>query len=74
MIITKTKKWGNSLGVIIPRGLVNKMKLNENQEIAIEIKSKTNVLNELFGFAKGRVNKSTEEIIKEARKDISKHF
>ena len=74
MLLTKTKKWGNSLSVIIPKELVRQMKLKENQEIAIELKPKTNVLNELFGFAKGKVNKTTEEIRKEARKDLSKHF
>ena len=74
MLITKTRRWGNSLGVRIPKDAVKEMKLRENQEIVIEIKPKENVLKELFGFAKGKINKSTEEILKEARKNLSKHF
>ncbi len=74
MLITKTRKWGNSLGVRIPKDFVKEMKLRENQEIVIDIKPKANVLKELFGFAKGKINKSTEEILKEARKNLSKHF
>ena len=74
MLITKTRRWGNSLGVRIPKDAVKEMKLRENQEIAIEIKPKENVLKELFGFAKGKTNKSTEEILNEARKNLSKHF
>ena len=74
MLITKTRKWGNSLGVRIPKDVVKEMKLRENQEIAIEIKQKENVLKELFGFAKGKISKSTEEILKEARRDVSKYF
>ena len=74
MLITKTRKWGNSLGVRIPKNAVKEMKLRVNQEIAIEIKPKENVLNELFGFARGKINKSTEDILKESRKNLSKHF
>ena len=74
MLVTKTRRWGNSLGVRIPKDFVNEMKLRENQEIVIEIKPKENVLKELFGFAKEKINKSTEDILKEARKGISKYF
>ena len=74
MLITKTRKWGNSLGVRIPKNAVKEMKLRVNQEIAIEIKPKENVLKELFGFARGKINKSTEDILKESRKNLSKHF
>ncbi len=74
MLITKTRKWGNSLGVRIPKDMVNNLKLHENQEIMIDIKPNANVLKEMFGFAKGKVNESTEEILKDARKNLSKHF
>ena len=73
-MITKTRKRGNSLGVRIPMETVKELKLKENQEVILEIKPKDSPLKELFGFAKGKVNKTTEEILKEARKDLSKHF
>ncbi len=74
MIITKTKKWGNSLGIIIPKNASKQMNLREGQEIEIKITPKTNVLKEMFGFAKGKITKSTEEILRENRKGLSKHF
>ena len=72
MLVTKTKKWGNSLGVIIPKGTANEMKLRENQEVVIEIKPKENPLKELFGVGTGKTKKSTEELLREIRDKESK--
>lgn len=36
MTICKTKKWGSSLGVVIPKSVVDEMYLTENQEIEID--------------------------------------
>jgi len=74
MVMSKTRKWGNSLVVLIPKDEARKLNLKENEEVSLEIKQSRNVLRELFGFAKGKINKSTEQIIKEARKDTSKYF
>jgi antitoxin component of MazEF toxin-antitoxin module len=38
-IETKTKKWGSSLGVIIPKMLVKRERLREGQNIRINILS-----------------------------------
>ncbi|MBI5072988.1 AbrB/MazE/SpoVT family DNA-binding domain-containing protein [Candidatus Woesearchaeota archaeon] len=71
MTVCKTKRWGSSLGVVIPKTLVDEMHLTENQDIEIEVRSTTNPLQELFGFAKRRgLKKSTEEIIRETRKAL----
>lgn len=74
MLLRKTKKWGNSLAIIIPKDEAKKLRLKENQEVTIEIKPARDVLKELFGFAKSKTRKSTEEILRETRKDISKYF
>jgi len=52
MIICKTKKWGSSLGLIIPKKEVEKLDLKEDQDIVIDIVKKDNPLKELFGFSK----------------------
>ena len=53
MIIAKTRKWGNSLGVIIPKELVEEMNIKPNEDIWIDIKRKNvNVLKELYGARK----------------------
>ena len=67
-IEVKTKQWGNSLGIVIPAEITNKLNIKPNEEIIIEIEKKNNVLKELFGALKTK--KSTEQILKEARKDF----
>ena len=74
MIISKTRKWGSSLGVVIPKDVVKELKLRENQEIVIEIAPKENPLKELFGMGRGKITKSTEEILRDSRKNTSKYF
>ena len=66
MITCTTKRWGNSLGVIIPKGDVKQHHLQENQQVVIEIVAVQNPLKELFGFAKN--NKITREEFLETRK------
>ena len=50
-IQTTTKKWGSSLGIIIPKRIVERENLKQNQEIkilAVEIKEKPKV-KDIFG-------------------------
>ena len=75
MIISKTRKWGSSLGVIIPKKIKEELKLRENQEVFIEIKPKDNPLKELFGSLKHlKFKKSTEQMLKELRVKESKYI
>ena len=67
-IIVKTKKWGNSIGIVIPRRDVESLKIKPEETVVIEIRKKDNVLKELFGAIKFR--KSTEEILREARREM----
>ncbi len=64
----KTKKWGSSIGVVIPSEAVERLNIKPDEEIVIEIEKKNNVLKELFGAMKFK--KPTEQILKEARKDL----
>ena len=72
MIISKTRKWGSSLGIIIPKKIKDELKLRENQEVFIEIKPKDNPLKELFGSVK--LSKPTEQLLKEIRGKESKYI
>lgn len=64
-----TKKWGNSIGVIIPSETVEKMSIKPEQKMVLEIKHKENVLKEMFGAGK-KIKKPTEQILREIRKDL----
>ena len=67
-IEVKTKKWGNSIGVVIPIETADKLNLKPEETIIIEITKKDKVLKELFGSLKFK--KSTEQILKEVRADL----
>lgn len=68
IIKTKMKKWGNSLGVVIPAESVDSLGLRPEEEITIEISRKGNVLKELFGAVK--LKRPTKEVVHDARKDL----
>ena len=56
------KKWGNSLGIIIPKKIVIKEELNPNEEVVITITRK-DTLEEFFG--KGRKLKINSQKMKD---------
>ena len=63
----KTKVWGNSIGVVIPREIAKSLKIDPGEEIVIEVMKKENVLKELFGSLSFK--KTREELVKNVRKD-----
>lgn len=69
-IETKTKQWGSSLGVILPKEIVKEEGLKENQIIrilAVGTKEKTKV-KDIFG--KLKFKKKTKTILEEVDKDF----
>ena len=69
-MLTKTKKWGNSLAVLIPSRTVQELKLKPDEEVDLKLEKRSNVLKELFGSI--HLSKETKEILKEAREETSK--
>ena len=63
-----TKRWGNSIGVVIPIELAEKLNIKPEETVIIDISKRNNSLKELFGAIKTK--KSTEQMLKEARKDL----
>jgi len=67
MIKTKVKKWGNSIGVVIPREAAERMNIKLGEFVVIDIKRKENVLEELFGSMDLG---NSEKVLKEVRKEF----
>ena len=73
MIKTKVKKWGNSLGVVIPIEIVNRKGLKENSEVSLTIEPRDRMtVGDVLGLAKkfklkrkGDTQKILDEIDKE---------
>ena len=49
----KIKKWGNSMGILLPRAIIEKENLNENDEIIINVVKKAD-LRKIFGSIRHR--------------------
>ena len=69
VIEVKTKKWGNSIGIVIPVEAVERFNIKPEEEILIEIEKKNNVLKEMFGKAKFK--KSTKKMIEDFRREYN---
>ncbi len=70
-IKSKIKKWGNSsLAFIIPKEVVKEKSLKENQRVTVLLEEDANVLRETFGLLKGKLRKPTEQLMREADREL----
>lgn len=65
MITTTVRRWGNSLGLLIPKEEAKLLHLQENQQVVVDVIATEQPLKELFGFNKR--NKITKEEFLETR-------
>lgn len=72
-IKAKTKKWGNSIGVLIPNEVVKEEKIKPNQEITLMISTKPITKGkDIFGIMK--FNKPTEQLMRDVDKEFDFGF
>jgi len=67
VVEAKVRKWGKSLGVVIPKEQAMKERICENETITLMIGKKSNVLRETFGTLKFK--KSTQEMLDESDRE-----
>ena len=72
MIVCKTKQWGNSIGIILPKDIVRENNIKPGDEVLLAIENKRTVLKELFGAL--RFKKSTKTLIEESRKSLESRY
>ncbi len=73
MLRAHTRKWGNSLGIVIPKEAVRELELKPHEEIILDIQKKSGtVLKELFGAIKWK--KHPRELLHEARKEFESKY
>ena len=63
---TQTKKWGSSLGIILPKSIVEAHHIKEKEKIVVEIKKK-HLVKEFFGMVP-EWKTSTQNIKREMKK------
>lgn len=69
-IKVKAKKWGNSLGILLPKNVVYNQEIKEGMEIVITVQTKkTMTVGDLMEFARKhplpKSKRSTQEIMDE---------
>jgi antitoxin component of MazEF toxin-antitoxin module len=72
MLKAQTRRWGNSLGIVIPKKAVQELGLKPHEEVLIEVKKGGNVLKGMFGTV--RWKKPISEILREARRELESKF
>ncbi len=67
---TTTKRWGNSLGLLIPKEIIRDSHIRENEKvIVLVLKDNSSVLKETFGIAQGKI-KDVQKIKNRLRRDL----
>ncbi|MEW5760720.1 MAG: AbrB/MazE/SpoVT family DNA-binding domain-containing protein [Candidatus Thermoplasmatota archaeon] len=66
IVKAKLRRWGNSLGVVIPKEVAEREKIKPNDDVLVEIRKFAD-LSEIFGSLRNW-KRSTQKIKDEARK------
>ena len=70
IIETKLKKWGNSIGIVVPSEVLRDKNLKEGEKVIVDI-NKKDKMKEIFGSLKNlKIN--SQEMKDELRKEWSK--
>jgi len=68
-IKTRLRRWGNSLGVVVPQQVIEQEKTKEGDEVILLFKKQDdNLLKEMFGTHK--FSKPTDELLKEVDTEL----
>jgi len=62
-VTAQIRRWGRSLGVVIPKGASDKAKLKEGKKVRLIISDDQNPIRETFGIAK--LKKPTKRLLRE---------
>lgn len=69
--ILETKKWGNSVGLVLPKAVLDEENIKgEHETLFVLVRKKDNVFSETFGILEGKMKKSTQKLKDEIRKDL----
>ena len=67
-IKTKLRKWGNSLGIVVPQSVVKDGGIQEGDKVIAIVLKEGNVLRDMFGKVKFR--KSTQKMMGEINAEL----
>lgn len=65
-----TRKWGNSLGITLPKDVIEKERIKNNERIKILILKQPPVAKQTFGMLKGKRLRSGQQIKDDLRREL----
>lgn len=60
---SQLRGWGRSLGMVIPKGIVDRENLKPGDKIQVVLVKKSSTLNTVFG--RGKLSRQTDELLRE---------
>jgi antitoxin component of MazEF toxin-antitoxin module len=73
MVKCVTRKWGSSIGIVIPSNTVNRLNIQENETVDVQImKRSSTVLQELWNSGSGK--KISLKRFKELRRELDSKY
>jgi len=71
VVEAKAKRWGNSLGIIIPKDIVEKERIKANDTVKVLVlHDSTELFKRTFGILKGKFKKSSQQMKDEMRAEL----
>ncbi len=67
---TTARKWGNSIGLTLPKEIVKNARIKEQEKIRILILKQNCAAGSTFGMARGKWNKNTQRLKDTFRKEL----
>ena len=67
-ITSQVRRWGRSVGIVIPKETVKKANIKAGDEIRLFVIGKNNPLQETFGILKPK--RPTEQVLKEVDREL----
>jgi len=69
--ILETKKWGNSIGIVLPKEVLEGENIKgENEKLFVLIRKRSHTAEETFGMLRGKIKKPTQQLKDEMRKEL----
>lgn len=67
---TITRKWGNSIGITLPKEDLEREHISENEKVLVLLMKRSQTPKKLFGMMRGKWNKTGQQVKDELRREL----
>ena len=71
-VVAKARKWGNSVGIIIPKGVADKEGIRPGVDVEALLRGKAgdDTVKKTFGLLRGKFKKPIGELMRESDREL----